>query len=353
MAVQSTQPKNVKYSSTAALSYWFENSPGNLVSPTSWQKFITETQGQFGANIELYTPKEIKEDRQQQAGEIARVRAGAQFSTLLRQYNNHDFLEGITFAPVHEYGTLTKADITEFTSTQITTSANALSKGFGVPTDFDLIVYIEGLTGSHAGNNGVHTATASDATSISIAGLDAVGSADVPDDIRVFLAGYRSKTTTPALTVTDGVVKLTGLALPSTSKLRVGSWLNLGGVAEASKFSSGDPKIFYTGNCRIGAFDSSGITLDIVPFPPAAAAAQIGLEVWLPTRGFRNGLSVDPFYFQFERKMGKAPGTNSQQAEYVEGAVANTLSLTTPSGEAIKTEWGVHGDGCQNSKNGA
>ena len=332
MAIKSVGTRKVIDSSSASMSYAFESGPGALAAPVIWFPFRTTSQGEIGPSLERYTTEEITPSRQNQLGDVVGLSAAANFDFVFRQRNAQDFLEGIFFESIYRYGLVTGDNIASVTTTVIKAKSGTdwTTLGFAIPTGFNLLVECKGFT--NAGNNGRKTVTAVSATDLTIA--DLVAEATVPDDATVEVVGFKQTGTAAALTYTSGVSQLTGVDLTET-RIRKGSWIYLGGVDDATKLSaSGVP---LGGVARVEAIETTGVTLDITSFNAAAATSAAGFEIYLPTRGFRNGTGSDAFYFQFERQLGIHPTSKMPQAEYVEGCIANTMSIMIPTREVIKS----------------
>ncbi len=332
MAIKSVGTRKVIDSSSAAISYAFETGPGVLATPVEWKGIRTITQGEFGPSLERYTTEEISPTRQNQLGDVVGLSAAANFDFVFRQRNAEDFLEGIFFESIFRYGYLTGDKIASVSTTAVTAKSGTspIDLGFVIPTGFTLLVEMKGFT--NAANNGRKTITATSATALTTTGL--VAEATPPDTATVEVVGFKQTGTTAALTYNSGVSKLTGIDLTKT-KLRKGSWIYIGGEDDATKLNAAGTRL--GGVARVGAIETTGVTLDITSFNAAAATTAAGFEVYLPTRGFRNGTGSDAFYFQFERQLGIHPVTKQAQAEYVEGCIANTMSIMIPTREVVKS----------------
>lgn len=185
---------------------------------------------------------------------------------------------------------------------------------------------------ANAANNGVNVVTTGGATSLVASGAAFVAETAPPAAARVKAVGFQGASGDIAA-VADGITSTA--AVFTTLGLQVGQWINLGGVAAATRFTAVPADNAWG---RITAIAAGKLTLDNLP---AGWGADAGtgktIRIWFGDV-IKNGTARTELHFE-KRYLGQtAPSYLTFQSQ-----VANTLELTIASRAKVTAAYGFIG----------
>lgn len=306
--------------------------PGTDGADAVWYNLEPNSYSDFGGDISMVARSPIDPSRQNKKGTVTDLDASGGFNTDFTQNNLTRILQGFFFADAREVATTKPLNGAQVVLTGVValdkdyTAASGLAvfaagdlvlaSGFNNATNNGLRTVVSALTGA------VEVAEACvDETPTSTAVLEAVGYQFANDDLDI--------------AVTAGIPSLTSVLTDFTSypKLIPGAWLFLGGDATGLRFANN------VGFARIKSVSTNAIVFDDTTFTPAVEdgtgkTVQVFLGTILKNENVAN--LIKRRSYSIERQLGL--GETSTQAEYLEGAVANELTLNVPQAEKLNAD---------------
>lgn len=332
--------KNTRDSNVVVLSIAEEECLKELPVAPIWYTYEPNTFGDFGSELTKVQRSFINPGRQRRKGRTVGEDASGSF--------NHDFvksmlnrlMQGFMFADAREMPTTNSlvrvhgddtVDTVDSTDGYAVTSAAAgdyaagmlvLASGFGV-----------------AANNGLKVISSATVTSgtVDIVTTPAMVAETVPaTGARLEVVGYQFGSAAVALTYSGGVLSMvgTGTTFTTMPNLIPGAWIFIGGDATAENFANN------RGFARIATVADELITFDDLSFTgvtEAGTGKTIQIFIGPIIRNERSPALIKERSYQLERTLGTGP--TSTQAEYLEGAYANELSIELPAEEKIAMDF--------------
>lgn len=286
----------------------------------------------FGSELTLVARSPINPSRQNQKGGVVDLDASGGFNQDFTQTNMQRLLQGFVFADAHEKakslplavaanpltGIATNAvTFTRPLSVAVPVGALALFKGFASPLNAGVKAVTTG------GTNGLVFSTLAD-DAAPVGSVEVCGQQFASGDVALtFGAGI------PALTAT--VFNLTTLGLIP------GEWIFIGGDGAAFNFGTAA-----TGYARVKsiAADGKSIVFDKVTWANFGAVAGTGktIRIFFGTavRNEKQPILIKRRTYSVERTLGY--DDDGQQAEYLDGAVPNELTINIPQADKLNAD---------------
>lgn len=285
----------------------------------------------FGSELTLVARSPINPSRQNQKGGVVDLDASGGFNQDVTQTNLQRVLQGFFFADAHEKA---KSDYLSKAANVVTA---ILDEAITFDDDFVTAVPSGALTllkdFASPVNNGLKVVTTGGLNDIEIAGL--VNDA-FPGDGSVEVCGQQFVAGDVALTFVNGVAALTATAFNMTSLgLIPGEWVYVGGDADASNFGA-----TARGYARVKSISQTALVFDKVTWANFGAVAGAGktIRIFFGT-AFRNEKNPDLIKrrtYSLERTLGN--DDDGAQAEYLDGAVPNELTINIPQAEKLNAD---------------
>lgn len=316
-------------SNKTGLSIAEETSPKVLPVTPVWYAHEPNSYNDFGGQLSTVAREPISATRQRKKGTVTDLDASGGFNEDITQNNLTRVLQGFLFADAHE-----KADTAPLNGSAVVITAVdgtndqyeaasgldvfaagdiILAKGFGVPA-----------------NNGIKVLDA-----IASGAVDAVedltAEASPPAAASIQAVGFQFDEDDATLTVSGGVATLGATTKDLTELgLNVGEWVFIGGDATANYFATAGRTY-----ARVATIAAGAITFDKVTNGTLATDAGTGKSIRIFFGKFLRNESVDNLIktrtYNVERTLGNN-GTGNQ-AEYLEGAVPNELTINIPAAD--------------------
>lgn len=321
--------------SGATLAGGVEATPG-----AQWFKTEPNTFGDFGSELTKAVRSFINPSRQRKKGRTVGEEASGGFNTDFTKSSLNRLLQGFMFADARELPT-TKALAKPFGLDRVVSVAAA--DGYRVKGALieqlavNQLVIASGFL--NASNNGVKvvTAVASVQADRNVQVTPAVVDETVAlnSDKHLEACGFQFPTGDVAIAVTSGVPSLVSSVTDFTTLANIipGAWVFIGGDATANRFNNN------IGYARVKSVSANAVILDDVTFVPVTEAGtgkNIRLFFGPIIRNEKAKNLIKMRSYQLERTLGE--GDNGTQAEYLEGAIANELSLEFPTEDKIAAD---------------
>jgi len=284
----------------------------------------------FGSELTLVSRSPINAGRQNQKGGVVDLDASGGFNQDFTQTNMQRLLQGFMFADAHE----------KTKTLPLATSANPLTEIDTNAITFTTPLVTAALVGdlflfknfASPLNNGLKVVTTG--------GLNDVGFASLADDAApagsVEECGHQFAAGDVALTLTSNVPALTSTAFDlRTLGLIPGEWLYIGGDDAAANFGT-----LARGYARVKSVSQNAIVFDKVTWANFAAVSGAGktIRIFYGTaiRNEKDPLLIKRRTYSLERTLGN--DDDGQQAEYLDGAVPNELTINVPQADKLNAD---------------
>lgn len=304
----------------------------------TWYGLEPNSYSDFGGNIASVARAPLDPSRQNKKGTITDLDASGGY--------NHDFindlnllrlLQGFAFADVRQKPTTKPWNGAQVVVGAVTAATDKIALpstgvAFNVP---GFIVRNVGY--GVAANNGLHVVVSADADDITVAAAPGLtDEANPPDAAYTEVVGYEFDTAEAGITKTGNVLTLTdsGNAL-ATLGLIPGEWIYIGGDGAADADSFVNNKGF----ARIRSIAAGAIVLDDTTFAGATETStgkKIRIFFGNVIKNEKTPALIKRRSYHFERTLGE--GETATQAEYLEGAVPNELTLNIPSADKLNVD---------------
>lgn len=292
-----------------------------------WYAQEPDSYGDFGATTTTVARNPISPSRQRKKGVVTDKEASASYTTDFTSNNHQHLLQGFMFAAARHKATTTPIGLPAVPVTAVNTTdgyvmASATAETFKV----GMLVLASGF--ASAANNGLKVVTEADTGGVLVAGVAAEPAP--PAGASLQCVGFEGGAY--SITVSGDVVKLVGTNL-NTLGIIPGEWIIVGGDATNTSFVNNK------GFARVDAISATELTFGKVSWTPQAEAGTgktIRLFTGVVIKNESDPSLIRRYSYQFERTLGTdADGTMSQ---YVEGAVANELTLTVEAADKATME---------------
>lgn len=313
----------------------------------TWYGLEPNSYSDFGGENQNIARSPIDPSRQNKKGTIVDLDASGGF--------NHDFindpnllrlLQGHMYADVREKPTTKPTNGTQNVITGVTAAddkyaTTSTAVAFNIPG-----LLVRGVGFAVAANNAIGVVVSADANDITVDAAPGLSDeAAPPADAYVETIGYEFDTAEAGITKTGNLLSLTdsGNNLASLG-LNVGEWIYLGGDAA----SNADSFVNNKGFARIKTIAAGEIAFDDTTFAGATEVStgkKIRIFFGSVLRNEKTPSLIKRRSYNFERTLGE--GETATQAEYIEGAVANELTLNIPGQDKLNIDLSYVG--CDNT----
>lgn len=295
----------------------------------------------FGGEITTVARAPIDPSRQNKKGTPTDLDASGGYNTDVTQNNLTRILQGFFFASARmKPSTLSLA--LGVANTAIS-GVVALDKEYNAAAGlagFNKAGYLVKASGfANAANNGIKTVVSATATAVVVTET-VFDEASPPANARLEVVGFKGTAADLSFAVVSGIPSLVsaGALDFTTLGLIPGEWIWIGGDAVGSTFVNN------RGFARISTVTATALTFDDTEWTPVNEAAT-GLTVQLffgtVIRNEKLPSLIKRRSYQIERTLGEGPEAENpgdQQAEYLEGAVCNELTLNVPQADKFNAD---------------
>lgn len=299
---------------------------------TFWYGLEPNSYSDLGGELTTMARAPIDPSRQNKKGTVVDLDADGGFNQDFTQTNLTRLLQGFFFADARQaFGTDT-LNGAPIAIGAVAPSAYAASSGLDAFVAGQLL-YASGF--GNPANNGLKRVTTSSAVSVTVAEVLVV-EASPPAAAKLESVGWSFPAGDVAMTLVGGLAVLVGsgsVDFTLIPNLIPGAWVFLGGDATASRFTNA------YGYARIGSLTAMQIVFDEVTWvPEAEAGAGKTIQMFTGTiiRNEKQPSLIKRRSYNIERTLGE--GANGTQAEYLEGAVANELTLNVPQADKLNVD---------------
>lgn len=302
----------------------------------TWYALEPNSYSDFGGETTQVARSPIDPSRQNKKGTVTDLDASGGFNMdLVNDPNQRRLLQGFFFADIREKPTTKPMNAAQ----NVITGVTAADDKYALTTTgaaFNIVgLIVRGVGFTNAANNGLHIVVSADVDDVTV-GNGLVDEGAPPAAAYLETVGYEFDTAEAGITKTGNVLTLTdsGNGLAALG-LIVGEWIYLGGDAAANADSFVNNKGF----ARIKSIAAGAIVFDVATFDGATETStgkKIRIFFGNVIRNEKLPSLIKRRSYQLERTLGEGP--TDTQAEYLEGAVANELTLNIPSAEKINVD---------------
>lgn len=295
-----------------------------------WIRLDPNSYSDFGGELTTMARSPIDPSRQNKKGTVVDMDASGGFNIDLTRTNLNKHLQGFFFADAREPFTTKPMNAVQVPITAVDgvaktytfAGANALAAG--------QLIYAEGFL--NAANNGLKTVASVTAGAVTV--VEALVTEVPPASAYVNRTGGALPAGDVAIAVVNGVASLVSTTTDFTTfpGLIPGKWIYLGGDAAGSAFVNN------RGFARIGVIQENALIFDDVTWAPVneSAAGAIRFFTGVVIRNEKEAALIKRRSYSLERTLGE--GEEGTQAEYLDGAVANELTLNIPQGDKLNVD---------------
>lgn len=310
--------------------------PGTDGVNAVWHGMEPNSYADFGGETTTVARAPISKSRQRKKGTVVDVTAAGGFNQDFTKTNTTWALQGFFMADARQSGTTAPLNAARIPLTGVSATDKQYLAASGLTViPAGALIFASGFV--NASNNGVKnvTATATGAVTVS---QSLIAEATPPAVSRVDVVGAQFAASDVSLAVTSGMVSLIATAADFTVSLPgllPGMWLFLGDDAPANSFANN------VGYARVASVSAKAILFDDVTWTAvneSGAGKTIRIYSGITIRNEKERALIKERSYNIERQLGE--GENGPQAEYLEGAVANELTLNLPSKEKITVDLG-------------
>lgn len=295
----------------------------------------------FGGEITTVARAPIDPSRQNKKGTPTDLDASGGFNTDVTQNNLTRILQGFFFADARvKPSTVSLAlGVAATAITSVTAGTKTYAAAAGL-TAFNKAGYLVKASGfSNASNNGIKTVVSATGTTV-VVSESVVDEASPPAAAKLEVVGYIGASADLSIAVVSGIPSLNsaGGINFTTLGLTLGEWIWVGGDLTANKFANN------IGFARISAITATALTFDDTTWTPATEAGTgKTIQIFFGTviRNEKTPSLIKRRSYQIERTLGEGPEAENpgdQQAEYLEGAVCNELTLNIPQADKFNAD---------------
>lgn len=313
-------------SNDTSLFYTEEQCLKQLPGSPVWHGLSPNSYSDFGGELTTTAREPIEQGRQNKKGSVVDLEASGGFNHDLVQFGLTRLLQGFFYANARQPLSTDPLNGTKIPITSVTGSSETYSVASGMPAfTADMLVWASGF--GISSNNGLKTVASATSTTL-VVDENLVDEASPPAAARLDLVGFQLAADDVAVSVVGDTAALTSTTTNFTTLGRiVGEQIVITGFANNS------------GYARILSISANTLVLDDCEFEPVTEAATgVTVRLWIGTtiRNEKNPALIKQKSYQFERRLGFKNGY--EQAEYLEGAVANELTINMPQAEKVTVD---------------
>ena len=306
-----------------------------------WYGQEPNTYSDFGGEITTVARAPIDPSRQNKKGTPTDLDASGGYNTDVTQNNLTRILQGFFFADARmKPSTLSLAlGVANTAVASVTASTKTYAAAAGL-LPFNKAGYLVKASGfANAANNGIKTVASATATTVVVAET-IFDEAAPPANARLEVVGFVGAAADLSFAVVSGIPSLVSAAALNftTLGLTPGEWIWIGGDAAGSHFANN------RGFARIASITATALTFDDTEWTPAnEAGTGLSIQLFFGTviRNEKSPSLIKRRSYQIERTLGEGPEAENpgdQQAEYLEGAVCNELTLNIPQADKFNAD---------------
>jgi hypothetical protein len=323
---------NKQNSDFTGLSYAEESSLKVLPTTPVWHELEPNAYRDTGGAITTIARAPIRRSRQRLKGSPTDIEVAAGFNQDLTQRNLTRLLQGFMFADAFEKAKTAPFNGTQVPITSVAADGYLAASGLGVFSAGDLVI---ARNFDQPANNGLALVTAVSATKVTVSKA-LTANASPAALSRLEEVGRELASGDSAITVGTGITSLTSTAGVFTSLgFNVGEWIYIGGDATINKFANNG------GYARIRNISANTLDFDKTTWNPVAETGT-GKSIRIFYGDFlRNATVANPELiktrsYNIERRLGN-DGVG-EQAQYIEGSVANQFTLNIPGQDKLNAD---------------
>ena len=304
--------------------------PGVGGIDATWFNVETNSYPDFGANITTKARTPINPSRQNQKGSVIDLDATGGFNADFTSTNMLRLAQGFFFADARELPSTAGLNTAPISITSIDSATSTVVIDAG-GSDFitTSLLFCSGF--ENESNNGLKTVASSTATTIV---LNETLVDETPTSAKIETVGYEFAEDDISLTVVGDIASLTSTVTDFTTYgFFNGQWMFLGSDETAKSFVNNK------GYARISEVSENAIIFDDVTFnPQTEIGTGLSIRVFVGTTIKNEKLPslIKRRSYSIERTLGESPF--GQQAEYLQGAVANDLTLNIPQADFVNVD---------------
>lgn len=295
----------------------------------------------FGGEITTVARAPIDPSRQNKKGTPTDLDASGGYNTDVTQNNLTRILQGFFFADARvKPSTLSLTiGVANTAITSVTASSKTYAAAAGL-LGFNKAGYLIKASGfTNAANNGIKTVASATATTVVVAET-LIDEASPPASASLVTVGFVGASADLSIAVVSGIPSLVsagGIDF-TTLGLIPGEWIWIGGDAVGNTFANN------RGFARISTIAASALTFDDTEWTPvneAGTGKTIQLFFGTVLRNEKLPSLIKRRSYNIERTLGEGPDAENpgdQQAEYLEGAVCNELTLNIPQADKLNAD---------------
>lgn len=295
-----------------------------------WVRLDPNSYSDFGGELTTMARSPIDPSRQNKKGTVVDMDASGGFNIDMTRSNLLKLLQGFFFSDAREPFTTASLNAARVPITAVSAASKTYTFAGAGNMAPGQLAYMEGFI--NAMNNGVKTVVSVAAGAITVA-------EDVVNEVPPAIASVvRSGGALPAgdvsIAVVNGVVSLVSEATDFTTfpGLFPGKWIYIGGDVAGSAFANN------VGFARIATITANALIFDDVTWEAVAesAAGAIQFFTGIVIRNEKEAELIKRRSYSLERTLGE--GEEGTQAEYLDGAVANELTINIPQGDKLNVD---------------
>lgn len=318
------------------LAYAEETSLKTLPVTPVWYTLDENSFSDFGADITKVKRSPIDPSRQAKKSVVVDLDASGGFNIDFTKSNLNRLLQGFFFADARELPNIkglnnVNLNVSSVTAvTNMYTCSSALT-GYGFSASQPQLLFASGFLNS--ANNGLKTINATAGSQITV-NEACTAEAAPPTAANLQVVGYSFASGSCNFAVTSGVPSLTtGGDLTTFPGLIPGNWIFIGGDLTTQQFANNQ------GFARIKTVSATTLTFDDCTFTPSTESGTgktIRIFVANVIRNEKTPSLIKRRSYNIERQLGS--GATATQAEYLEGAVPNELTINIPLAEKLNVD---------------
>lgn len=306
--------------------------PGANGADAIWQDLEPNSYSDFGGELTTIARSPIDPSRQNKKGVVTDLDASGGFNIDFTKTNLNKLLQGFFFADARQMPTTKPLNGAAVAVSGVTAADKTFTVASG-GTDFKVGMLVKPSGFANVANNELSAVVSSTATEIVVTGalvdeaapdvsakLDCVGFQGAEGDINIAVTGQ-----IPSLISTTADFTSFGL-IP-------GQWVFIGEDNAGNSFENNK------GYARINGISQNAIVFDDTTFnaiTESGAGKAIRVYVGMVIKNEKLPSLIKRRTYNIERTLGAGP--TSTQAEYLEGAVCNELTLNIPLADKINTD---------------
>jgi len=301
-----------------------------------WFDLEPNSYSDFGSEITNVARAPIDPSRQRKKGTITDLDASGGFNSDLTQNNLTRLMQGFFFADAREKESTAPLNGTPVALSAVVTGANEEFQAASGLGSFLVGHLIKGSNFGDASNDGLKTVITVSATAIEVSET-LVAEAAPPATSFIEACGFQFAAGDLDIVASASSITLTTIIADLTTLgLNVGEWIFVGGDATINQFANNDP-----GYARVKSIAANVIELDDTTWTPLTENTTTEeLQIFFGTviRNENDPALIIRRSYSLERQLGQ--DANGTQSEYLEGAIANELTLNIPRADKLNVDLG-------------